>query len=129
MEGPTTLPSSSLGRSSLEKLHWSFALAYGRRYAIRSGSWRSLFKSLHRGSVSALCAEHSSLLVKLCVHERGDGRECLGGLAAMGADVDCRAGARGEHHEAHDRRAADRLAVLGHLDFRIEFFNELDELG
>src|SRR5687768_8369498 len=44
-------------------------------------------------------------------------------------DGDLIAHRRTEHHQPHDRRAADLVAILFHLDGRIELAGEVDELG
>src|SRR5690606_21614664 len=44
-------------------------------------------------------------------------------------DGDRAAGAGGEHHQAHDRGAADAHPVLLDLDRGVEAADELDELG
>ena len=49
--------------------------------------------------------------------------------APAGGDADRVARAGGQHHQAHDRRAADLDAVLLDMDRGVEAAGELDEFG
>jgi hypothetical protein len=49
-------------------------------------------------------------------------------LGAYGDDVQLGAGAGGQHHQAHDRSSADRLAVMRHRYGGVVAFRAFDEL-
>src|SRR5437660_8415737 len=50
-------------------------------------------------------------------------------MVALDVDDDRIAHCRAEHHEAHNRGAADAVAVLFDLDFGVDLAGEIDELG
>src|SRR5437762_11900195 len=50
-------------------------------------------------------------------------------MDALNVDDNRVAHRRAEHHQAHDRGAADLAAVLLDLDLRVDFAGEIDELG
>jgi hypothetical protein len=51
------------------------------------------------------------------------------GLAAFGFHIDGAAGARRQHHQAHDRCATDRGAFTGHPNDGVEALDSLNEAG
>src|SRR6185312_2690096 len=69
----------------------------------------------------------SSLLIEAAADQLGQRRHRALGFGAGGAQLDERAGTRGEHHQPHDRAAGNGSAVLRHHDLGVELPGELDE--
>jgi len=59
--------------------------------------------------------------------EGGEGFKGGFRVRAVGFDADAAAGRGGEHHQAHDRGAGDRLAFAGDGNAGIELLGKLDE--
>src|SRR5215470_9574834 len=62
-------------------------------------------------------------------HERGERLHHLGRLWAAGLNRDAGAGPGRQHHQAHDRGAADPLGTAGDEDLRVELLDCHDKLG
>ena len=77
-----------------------------------------------RSSFSASCSLLSSNPPEMSAASAVDARARH---RARGAQLDLGAGTGGQHHQAHDRAARDRRAVLGDRDLGVEFEGELDE--
>src|SRR5579862_924990 len=71
----------------------------------------------------------SSILIELAVDQAGERLHRQRRVAPGRGDLDHRAGRCGEHHQAHDRPAGDRRAVLAHPDFGVELARGLDKAG
>src|SRR6185295_4238594 len=78
---------------------------------------------IRRGTAASL------LLVEQRLDQGAEPLDGLLGAEAGGADRDRVAFRRAEHHQAHDRGAADLVAVLLHLDRGIDLGGDGDELG
>src|SRR3984957_19214508 len=68
-----------------------------------------------------------SLFIKTAGDQRGECVERARGIGAGRGKLDGAAGARGQHHEAHDGAPRDRGAGLGDGDLGVIFPGELDE--
>src|SRR5438067_4134422 len=85
-----------------------------------------------RGTHSAVIpddARISSILAKPVLDQRQDDGESLLGALAGRVDRDRVAHRGAQHHQAHDRGAADPVAVLLDLDGRRQAAGAIDELG
>src|SRR4029078_13008482 len=71
----------------------------------------------------------ASLLAEALLDHRDQAVECHVGMRALDVNDDRVAHRRAEHHQAHDRGAADAVAVLLDLDLRLDLTREFDELG
>src|SRR5215831_13116552 len=70
-----------------------------------------------------------AFLVELALDELGDrGEGCLS-FRTGGCNRDRRAWPRGEHHQSHDRGAADGLTASGHPHLCVEALDCLNEFG
>src|ERR1700730_17452757 len=74
-------------------------------------------------------ADRSILLAEARFDERRQSRDDFGGFLAGRLDGDGGAGRGGEHHQAHDRGAADNLAAAHDAHLGVEFLDRLDEAG
>ena len=66
-------------------------------------------------------------LTEAVLDERDQRLQCLGSLWPLGGHVQRRAGAGRQHHQAHDRGAADRVAVARYGNNRVIAFGALHE--
>src|SRR5271170_3870723 len=88
--------------------------------------WRSFPKtSFHSRSCSE--PEQSILLAEPRLDQVRQSVDHFGGLAAGCLDGNRGARRRREHHQTHDRRAADGLATAHHPHLGVEFFHGLHE--
>src|SRR5262245_26576087 len=71
----------------------------------------------------------SLLFGEAAAHQRGQRLDHLRGLRSGRLDRDGGAGSGGEHHQPHDRIAADGLAAARHPHVGVELFHRLHELG
>src|SRR5438309_1329283 len=70
-----------------------------------------------------------TFLVELAFDEFADGCDRGRGLRADRGDHDRGPGRRRQHHQSHDRGAADGLAAARYPDFGVEALDGLDEFG
>jgi hypothetical protein len=73
--------------------------------------------------------ECSSFFAEAAGNQHLERIQDLVGLAAFGFHIDGAAGARRQHHQAHDRCAADRGAFTGHPNDGVEALHSLNEPG
>src|SRR5690606_29614978 len=69
-----------------------------------------------------------ALLAEAVLHEVNQRIDGFRPLGSLGPEVERCAGASGKHHQTHDGRTADGIAVAGHRDVGVERFRQLDEL-
>ena len=73
--------------------------------------------------------EYSALFAEAIGNQGLERVQHLFGLAAFGFDFNGTAGARSEHHQSHDRGAANRRAFARDPDDSVETFYGLDKTG
>src|SRR5262249_18493284 len=78
---------------------------------------------------SPLSPASRTFFVELALDQFGDRGECGFGLGAGGRHHDRGAGSGGEHHQSHDRGAADGLAAARHPHLRVKALDRLNEFG
>src|SRR5258705_8497610 len=86
------------------------------------------FKMLERPSKRALRSRPSAFLAEARSDQLLESVDDFAGLRPAGGNADRIAGACRQHHQAHDRGAADLDAVLLDMDRGIESAGDLDQL-